>query len=148
MKTFRKIAVTIRTCLFTLCLCFAALFCPLAYAENAYSNLISLFDDWREFERPPFKNGAPDYTANTFEVRYKKLHNFKTRLNKPSKSYLCHSGSGRFASENTPDSFPIKFLPSIYRIVAIKIKTSPDSKSWARCVYIQSIIFRCLVKTC
>ena len=81
MKTFSQIAVTIRTGRLILSLCFAALFCPMAYAENAYSNLISLFDDWREFERPPFKNGAPDYTANTFEIRYKGLHTFKTRLN-------------------------------------------------------------------
>jgi len=29
----------------------------------------TLFQDWRAFEKPPTRDGAPDYTAATFERR-------------------------------------------------------------------------------
>ncbi|MDB4292173.1 hypothetical protein N9954_02110 [Maribacter sp.] len=50
------------------------------HAQNAskdYSNLVSLFKEWRAFEIPPLREGAPDYTKETFEKRwpdFKKLH--------------------------------------------------------------------------
>lgn len=40
---------------------------PLAAAE--YQDLVSLFKAWRAFETPPLLDGAPDYTAATFEKR-------------------------------------------------------------------------------
>lgn len=44
--------------------------------SNNYSVLVSLFKEWRAFEKPPLRNGAPDYTVATFNKRlpvFKKL---------------------------------------------------------------------------
>lgn len=44
--------------------------------SNNYSVLVSLFKEWRAFEKPPLRNGAPDYTLETFNKRlpvFKKL---------------------------------------------------------------------------
>ena len=44
--------------------------------SNDYTVLVSLFKEWRNFEKPPLKNGAPDYTVETFNKRlpvFKKL---------------------------------------------------------------------------
>lgn len=41
-----------------------------------YASLVNLFKEWRAFETPPMRDGAPDYTATTFEQRmpaFKKL---------------------------------------------------------------------------
>lgn len=41
-----------------------------------YASLVNLFKEWRAFETPPLRDGAPDYTATTFEQRmpaFKKL---------------------------------------------------------------------------
>lgn len=40
-----------------------------AQASDNYDNLVSLFKEWRVFENPPMLDGAPDYTAATFERR-------------------------------------------------------------------------------
>ena len=45
-----------------------------------YSDLVTLFEDWRAFERPPNVNGAPDYTAATFAERYERLADLRARL--------------------------------------------------------------------
>lgn len=44
------------------------------------SELESLFAEWREFERPPFLNGAPDYTEAGFEGRAEAFKNLRNRL--------------------------------------------------------------------
>ncbi len=44
--------------------------------SNNCSVLVSLFKEWRAFEKPPLRNGAPDYTVETFNKRlpvFKKL---------------------------------------------------------------------------
>jgi hypothetical protein len=38
--------------------------------SQGYIDLVSLFKDWRTFETPPVKDGAPDYTKETFEKRW------------------------------------------------------------------------------
>ena len=41
-----------------------------------YTDLVALFKEWRTFETPPLREGAPDYTAETFQKRlpdFKKL---------------------------------------------------------------------------
>lgn len=38
--------------------------------SNLYEDLISLFEKWRSFEIPPLKDGAPDYTSETFQKRW------------------------------------------------------------------------------
>ena len=65
----------------------AAAFATLAgpvHADEAkapgYGELLQLFQDWRAFERPPFVNGAPDYTAATFARRHQELARYRARL--------------------------------------------------------------------
>jgi hypothetical protein len=47
---------------------------------NSYEALVQLFEDWREFERPPMLDGAPDYTAATFAKRHAELPEYQARL--------------------------------------------------------------------
>ncbi len=51
-----------------------------------YSDLLQLFAEWREFERPPFLNGAPDYTARTLDSRYREYQDRRERLEAIDKS--------------------------------------------------------------
>jgi len=51
-----------------------------------YTDLLELFAEWREFERPPRLNGAPDYTARTFESRYREYQDHRARLEAIDKS--------------------------------------------------------------
>ncbi len=39
-------------------------------AAGGYEDLLALFADWREFEQPPLRDGAPDYTAERFEAAH------------------------------------------------------------------------------
>lgn len=48
---------------------------------RGYDDLVALFYDWREFERPPMLDGAPDYTAERVAAAHKKLGDFRARLN-------------------------------------------------------------------
>ena len=50
-------------------------------APNSYDALVQLFEDWREFERPPMLDGAPDYTAERFDAAYEELPGYFERLN-------------------------------------------------------------------
>ena len=50
-------------------------------APNSYDALVELFEDWREFERPPMLDGAPDYTAERFDAAYGELPGYFERLN-------------------------------------------------------------------
>ncbi len=50
-------------------------------APNSYEALVRLFEDWREFERPPMLDGAPDYTAERFEAAHEELVGYVERLN-------------------------------------------------------------------
>ena len=45
-----------------------------------YSDLLELFEEWREFESPPLLDGAPDYTAEQFESRYPAFQALRDRL--------------------------------------------------------------------
>ena len=47
---------------------------------NSHDVLVQLFADWREFENPPLLDGAPDYTAATFEARQPEYLELRQRL--------------------------------------------------------------------
>ncbi len=49
-------------------------------AAAGYDGLVKLFEEWREFEHPPVKDGAPDYTAATTARRLKELATWRGRL--------------------------------------------------------------------
>ena len=48
---------------------------------NAYEDLVGLFKEWRTFETPPLKDGAPDYTKATFEKRWPEFKTLQNKLN-------------------------------------------------------------------
>lgn len=41
--------------------------------QDSYDDLIVFFKDWRAFEKPPLRDGAPDYTKETFEKRWEQF---------------------------------------------------------------------------
>jgi hypothetical protein len=47
---------------------------------GSYPELVELFEQWREFERPPLLQGAPDYTPETTARRHTELRGFQDRL--------------------------------------------------------------------
>ncbi len=51
-----------------------------APGTSDYSDLLALFDAWRTFERPPLREGAPDYTAETFASRHEDYLRLRARL--------------------------------------------------------------------
>ena len=51
-----------------------------AGAPGSYQDLVSLFAQWRAFEVPPDRNGAPDYTAATSTRRQAELKEYQQRL--------------------------------------------------------------------
>ena len=48
---------------------------------KTYQDLTELFNEWRTFETPPIKDGAPDYTAATFEKRLPEFKALQAKLN-------------------------------------------------------------------
>ncbi|MFT5304303.1 MAG: hypothetical protein ACI814_005130 [Mariniblastus sp.] len=51
-----------------------------AHAMGDYNELLTLHKTWRSFERPPARDGAPDYTAATFTARYEDYLKLRARL--------------------------------------------------------------------
>jgi uncharacterized protein (DUF885 family) len=49
-------------------------------APGSYADLLSLFQQWRAFERPALRDGAPDYTAAALARRQDELKRFQARL--------------------------------------------------------------------
>ena len=56
--------------------------------DNNRDNLETLFNDWREFEKPPLNNGAPDYSSESFKNRMPEFRKLRERLNEIDKSKL------------------------------------------------------------
>jgi uncharacterized protein (DUF885 family) len=48
--------------------------------SNGYQALVDLYREWRTFERPPLRDGVPDYTAGTFRRRHAELAALRERL--------------------------------------------------------------------
>jgi hypothetical protein len=51
-----------------------------APAESSYEDLVNLFREWRQFEQPPLRDGAPDYTRETTAARHRELASYQSRL--------------------------------------------------------------------
>jgi len=49
-------------------------------AQSSWSDLVDLFAEWRDFERPDFTNGVPDYTAPAMARQQRELASWKDRL--------------------------------------------------------------------
>jgi len=55
---------------------------PIVFAQGSYDELLDLFMEWREFEKPPLLDGAPDYTAAAFTDRYEGFLVLRNRLHR------------------------------------------------------------------
>ena len=49
-------------------------------ARGKYEELAALYAEWRAFEHPPLREGAPDYTAPTLARKHGELQQFQRRL--------------------------------------------------------------------
>jgi len=69
-------------------LCLSTFLLPAVAAAQAgnsnnpagYQDLVALFEEWRVFENPPDRGGAPDYTEETTARRHQELKTFQQRL--------------------------------------------------------------------
>lgn len=48
--------------------------------SNQYQDLLQLYQSWRNFETPPLRDDAPDYTAATFQKRQPEFQKLQTQL--------------------------------------------------------------------
>ena len=48
--------------------------------SDSYADLVTLFEDWRAFEQPPLRDGAPDYTAERMAAAHVELGVYFARL--------------------------------------------------------------------
>ncbi len=48
--------------------------------KSTHRELVSLFKAWRSFEVPPMREGAPDYSAATFEARWPEFQSMRSQL--------------------------------------------------------------------
>ena len=53
---------------------------PETHVKPGYQDLLELFADWRKFESPPLRNGAPDYTVQGFAGRQQDFLALRSRL--------------------------------------------------------------------
>ena len=51
-----------------------------ASSPPSWTDLTKLFDEWRVFERPALREGAPDYTAAAMARKHAELRNWQARL--------------------------------------------------------------------
>ena len=49
-------------------------------SASRYEDLVTLFADWRAFQRPVLADGVPDYTAAAMSAQYRRLADFRGRL--------------------------------------------------------------------
>ena len=48
--------------------------------QGTYEDLVSFFEEWRAFENPPLREGAPDYTKDAFENRLPQFKELQRRF--------------------------------------------------------------------
>lgn len=53
---------------------------PEGAGGSPYGDLVSLFEEWREFQRPHLREGVPDYTAGTMAEQKRRLPELQRRL--------------------------------------------------------------------
>ena len=71
-----------------------------AMAEQAggYADLVSLFTEWRAFQKPKLTDGVPDYTAEAMSAQQRELPAYQRRL------AAIDPGAGRCRSRSTGTS--------------------------------------------
>jgi len=48
--------------------------------ENSYDDLVDLFEEWREFQKPSVVDGVPDYSADAMTEQHLELKEYQNRL--------------------------------------------------------------------
>lgn len=76
LKKFKTYGFSLIIMLFA----FSALSSANIQPSDNYEALVALFKEWREFERPPLLDDAPDYTEKTFAKRYELFKKYRQRL--------------------------------------------------------------------
>ncbi len=74
MSSFRRTAAMV-----ALLALAAPLGLPAGQAQS-YDDLVALFTEWREFQRPRFEKGVPDYTPAAMKEQWEKLPEMQARL--------------------------------------------------------------------
>ena len=49
-------------------------------STDTYEDFLRFFKEWRAFEAPPLREGAPDYTMTTFENRWPTFKKLQSKL--------------------------------------------------------------------
>lgn len=49
-------------------------------ADGSYDDLVALFEEFREFQEPPIRDGVPDFSPAAMDEQYRGLQDFKNRL--------------------------------------------------------------------
>ena len=65
--------------------------------DSSYDALVSLFTEWRAFERPPLRDGVPDYTAATFARRHAELPKLAGAARRDQAGCVADRTAGRLA---------------------------------------------------
>ena len=60
--------------------CSAVSLTTLSSPADGYDSLVSLFQEWRQFEEPPLLDGAPDYRKETFDNRQDDFTRLRSRF--------------------------------------------------------------------
>jgi hypothetical protein len=61
--------------------CFAVFHTSAASAASRnHDDLVTVFNEFREFQEPPISQGIPDYSAAAMEKKYRMLKEFQKRL--------------------------------------------------------------------
>ena len=53
---------------------------PAVVPSTSYDDLVTLFEEWRVFERPEFVDGVPDYSAQAMAAQHRELAGYQRRL--------------------------------------------------------------------
>ena len=62
-----------------------------ADSQNTRPELIKLFNEWRNFEKPPLIGGVPDYSKSAFKKREASFQSLKSRLESMPKESWTNS---------------------------------------------------------
>jgi uncharacterized protein (DUF885 family) len=53
---------------------------PATGTSTSYEDLVALFEDWRDFQKPQVTDGVPDYTRAAMEQQHRELGQYQARL--------------------------------------------------------------------
>jgi len=54
--------------------------CSESAASSTYEDLVTLFNEFREYQEPPINEGLPDYSPSVVEEKYRGLQEFQKKL--------------------------------------------------------------------